>query len=86
MTGFEFRRIRGQGRRGKKTGPSATSGRRLREVLFFIKLTGTRPKEVRDLLWSDIDPVAGIARLEHHTRRVPSTPTTRRRSWTLNAR
>jgi integrase len=66
MTSSEFRRIWGQSRKGKKSGIYQTSGRRLRECLFFIKLTGARPKEVRDLMWSDLDVAAGVARLRRH--------------------
>ena len=66
MTGHEFRQIWGQSRKGKTTGIYRTSGRRLRECLRFIKLTGARPKELRDLLWSDIDVEAGVARLKRH--------------------
>lgn len=66
MTGPEFRRIWGQSRKGKATGIYRTSGRRLRECLRFIKLTGARPKELRDLLWSDVDASAGVAGLKRH--------------------
>lgn len=66
MTGSEFRRIWGQSRKGKKTGIYKTSGRRLRECLYFIKLTGARPKELRDLTWTDIDADAAVARLKRH--------------------
>lgn len=66
MTGQEFRRIWGQSRKGKKSGIYKTSGRRLRECLHFIKLTGARPKELRDLAWTDIDAAAGVARLKKH--------------------
>jgi integrase len=66
MTASEFRRIWGQSRNGKKSGCSRTSGRRLREVLFFIKMTGARPKELRDLRWTDIDTRAGLAKLSKH--------------------
>jgi len=81
MTGSEFRRIWGQSRHGKRTGRWKTSGRRLREVILFVKLTGARPKEVRDLHWTDIDTNAGIARLEQHktrkkTRRARVIPLT----------
>lgn len=81
MTGSEFRRIWGQSRKGKKTGIYRTSGRRLRECLYFIKLTGVRPKELRDLTWPDVDAVAGVARLSRHktvkkTRKVRVIPLT----------
>jgi integrase len=66
MTAAEFRRIWGQSRLGKKTGLFRTAGRRLRECLYFIKLTGVRPKELRDLIWPDIDVEAGVARLKRH--------------------
>jgi len=66
MTASEFRRVWGQSRNGKKTGAWRTSGRRLREVLFFMKVSGARPKEIRDLQWTDIDTNLGIARLERH--------------------
>jgi integrase len=69
MTSTEFRRFWGASRHGKKTGHFATSGRRLRECLFFIKLTGVRPKELRDLAWADIDLEAGVARLPMHKTR-----------------
>ncbi len=69
MTSPEFRRIWGQSRKGKRSGPDASSGRRLREVLLFIKLTGARPKEARDLRWADIDADSGVARLERHKTR-----------------
>jgi integrase len=82
MTGTEFRRIWGRSHRGKKTGVYQTSGRRLRECLYFIKLTGARPKELRDLLWTDIDAAGGTARLKRHKtakktkkeRIIPLTP------------
>ncbi len=66
MIGQEFRRIWGQSRKGKKSGIYKTSGRRLRECLHFIKLTGARPKELRDLAWTDLDAAAGIARMKKH--------------------
>jgi integrase len=66
MTGSEFRRIWGRSRHGKKTGPARTSGRRIRECLFFIKLTGARPKELRDIQWTDLDVAAGVVRLKRH--------------------
>jgi integrase/recombinase XerD len=66
MTGQEFRRIWGESRKGRKTGLYQTAGRRLRECLYFIKLTGARPKELRDLTWLDIDVSAGVARLKRH--------------------
>jgi integrase len=66
MSGSEFRRIWGQSRHGKKTGRWRTAGRRYREVLFFIRLTGARPKEVRDLLWTEIDAARGLARIQRH--------------------
>lgn len=63
MTASEFRRIWGQSQKGKESGVYSTSGRRLRECLYFIKLTGARPKELRDLAWEHIDAAAGLARI-----------------------
>jgi integrase len=66
MKGFEFRKIWAQARLGKKTGPWAGSGRRFREMLLFMKLTGARPKEARDLRWDGIDLDHDLAVLKEH--------------------
>jgi integrase len=75
MTEQEYARLRNVTRGGKRTGRAASSGRRLREILFFMKLTGARPSELRNLRWSDIDPDRGVITLTRHkTSRTQKTP------------
>lgn len=66
MTGSEFRKIWAQARLGKRAGRWESSGRRFREMLLFMKLTGARPKEARDLRWDDIDLDHDLAVLKEH--------------------
>lgn len=66
MENSEFRKIWAQARRGKQSGLWKDSGRRFREMLLFMKLTGARPKEVRDLRWDGIDLDRDLAVLKHH--------------------
>jgi integrase len=59
ITASEFRKIWAAAR-GKQ------GGRRLREVLMFLKLTGSRPKEARDLTWDAVDTEHDLAVLKDH--------------------
>jgi integrase len=76
MTAGEYARLRNASRGGKRTGKSASSGRRLREILLFLKLTGARPSELRGLRWANIALDRGVIVLTRHktsrTRRTPS--------------
>lgn len=75
MTAQEYGRLRLAARGGKKSGKAASSGRRLREVLLFLKLTGSRPSELRGLRWADIDLDRGVVVLTRHkTSRTQRTP------------
>jgi integrase len=60
MTAREFRLLWGASRHGKVNGRWSTSGRRYRETLLMMKLTGARPSEIPDLAWPDIDLDRGI--------------------------
>jgi integrase len=71
MTRREYSRLWAAARTGKP----ATSGRRLREILFFLKRTGARPSELRLLLWSHVDLDHAVIVLPHHkTRRAQREP------------
>jgi integrase len=66
MTAREFRLLWGASRQGKATGRWSSSGRRYRETLLIMKLTGARPSEIRDLAWPDIDLDRGVILLGQH--------------------
>lgn len=66
MTAEEFRKLWAACRGGKQSGSRPSSGRRLREFLLFMKLSGARPAEVRDLRWDQIDAEHDLVILEHH--------------------
>ena len=75
LTREEYARLRLAARGGKKSGKASSSGRRLREILLFLKLTGARPSELRDLRWTDLDLDRGVIVLPHHkTSRTQKKP------------
>lgn len=62
-------------RGGKKSGRAASSGRRLREILLSLRLTGARPSELCELRWSDLDLDRGVIVLPRHkTSRTQKKP------------
>ncbi len=52
-----------------------TPGERFRQVLFFLRYTGSRPGEMAALTWDDVDLDAAVIVLRHHkTIRTQRTP------------
>ncbi len=75
MTNAEFLRLlraaRTEGRKDRAT----SSGRRFREVLLTLRLTGARPAEVRSLTWVMVNVEDGLAAFpDHKTRRKTKSP------------
>jgi integrase len=47
-------------------GPKRSSARAMRRALFFLRRTGCRTCEMRQVRWADVDWQASVIRLEHH--------------------
>lgn len=75
LIAFSPYRVPRRMRRGRKRRPATEreyitlmrgGSRELRRALFFMRRTGARTEEVRDLLWVHIDFVRGIIVIEDH--------------------
>lgn len=75
MTGDEFRRLLRAARAEERREGATSSGRRFRQAVIFLRLTGARPSELRDLTWPMLNLELGLAELpEHKTRHRSKEP------------
>ena len=49
-----------------RPGPRRASAQAMRRALFFLRRTGCRTCEMRQVRWAEVDWEAGVIRLEHH--------------------